>query len=208
MNAIESNEDNSNVKSEEYQSISSNSDSFDSDKLCANSMVKVELNVLENEEIKFENDQSDDEEIPRPRQYNLRNATRKENITVKKKTKTLKKVAPNKVTYSCNSCKKTFLRHNRYWRHRKLHPCYTCYVCWKRCDSLESLEEHGMEHKNKIYVCDQDTCDLQFTDCKMFVLHKKNDHKLLNYLHCSKCDKTFGSHEKWDVSLNFTYCVL
>lgn len=162
------------------------------------SMLKLELKI-EDTEINLKTESSDE----------YTNTKSKTRINKKKKTKQkLDKIkVKNKINpsrnrrYICIACNKTFRHHQRYWAHTKEHPNYTCYVCWKRFTSLESLDEHNKEHDVQLYICEEHECDQQFNNYRLFLKHRKNDHKIENYLPCIKCkNKLFNSHEQWDVS--------
>lgn len=168
----------------------------------ASSMVKVEINVDENEEIQIKNEQSDDEYSNVIRKKLRKRANKPEiyiNPIQKIKIKKIKR--ENNKRYECQTCQKTFRHHQRLWAHREEHPYFSCYVCWKQFTTVELLENHNDEHSNQLYVCNHEDCEQRFDNCRAFVLHKKNEHEIINYLHCSGCDKTFHCHEQWDVSI-------
>lgn len=159
------------------------------------------MDVDETKEVKLSNDSEE----------NMSNDSA--DVTVKKKPKTkmtrkrkkLQKKLKSDSTlphpvYKCVVCDKKFNRHIRFWRHLKDHPNYTCYICWDRFISVELLEKHNEAHPNQVYICDEQDCGVKFENCRMYVMHNKNEHKIENYLKCIKCDKRFSSHEQWDVS--------
>lgn len=158
--------------------------------------VKTEINELETsnknnkepENIQFVSETSNDFS-------ETKNETSETNKKIKHKR--IKNVDQG---YECQTCKKSFNEHRNYWKHRELyHMYFSCYVCWKQFTNLETLEKHKCE-ENKIYICEQELCDKEFSDFRLFLFHKKSDHHIENYLQCSDCHEQFSCHRRWDVS--------
>lgn len=196
---------------ERTETLTNTNDSF----VNASQIVKVEMHVDENEELRIKNepdemeddDEDDDEEededyIPEKRPRKLKITKRVKKVKVVKLLNNNPEIKKRKRNiFNCVVCEKNFTHHKRYWLHCKSHPNFTCYVCWKRFKTSELLEAHNTEeHPNQNYHCPQDGCDSDFSDCQKYILHKKDHHNIEKFLECTECEKSFSNYEQWDVS--------
>ncbi|KAF8897823.1 hypothetical protein BD779DRAFT_1492612 [Infundibulicybe gibba] len=91
-------------------------------------------------------------------------------------------------TWSCETCKKTFVRKGDLGRHEQLHRGYkphVCEHCGKAFSQFSGLKTHWNVHtRMKPFVCDIDGCKSAFGDPSSCSRHRKETHRTLGAYRC------------------------
>ncbi|XP_044741945.1 zinc finger protein 675-like isoform X2 [Chrysoperla carnea] len=73
-----------------------------------------------------------------------------------------------------------------------------CYVCIKTFPTQNDYNAHIAQHPNQKYSCDQENCNMEFSNYIKYAIHRKNIHLIEHYLTCKDCQKSFNNKKSFD----------